>query len=439
MRLPTSLQRPHRATERGGGAHGLRAFIRDGDEGQALIVIALSMLGMLFAVGLAVDSGQLYNGRRTAQEAADAGAFAGATVLYQGGTVAQATTAAAADAALNGYSANVPTAGTTVTVSSPPTSGAFSGNAAYVQVIILTPVRTSLVPQESGLTTVRAYSVAGNTSANSGFAVVSLDQTCAAGTVALSSNGDLEISGGGIAINSCSASAGQNSGTVTIEAGYFIDVVGNVTGSWPNLRTGQAVKPDPFAGVAKPSTVGLSSYAPACSPTINQPGIYTTSFSSNCDYLFAPGTYILKGGGISLAGTSSMCTGATCSTPTAAGGTFFYITNSLYPAAGGSCATFALNGNNTTTLSAPTSGAYAGMLIWQDVACTGSLSIGGNGAIEATGTIYAPGATVEGNGNNAEVAVSQIVAKKLDTQNANFRISYSSGVTYQGTIPALVE
>ena len=44
-----------------------------------------------------------------------------------------------------------------------------------------------------------------------------------------------------------------------------------------------------------------------------------------------------------------------------------------------------------------------------------------------------------GNMAQSNAIADMIVAKKLDTQNANFRISYSSGVTYQGTIPALVE
>ncbi|MBM4421417.1 MAG: hypothetical protein FJ034_07555 [Chloroflexi bacterium] len=79
------------------------------------------------------------------------------------------------------------------------------------------------------------------------------------------------------------------------------------------------------------------------------------------------------------------------------------------------------------------------MLIWQDNACTGSLSIGGNGAINSTGTIYAPTASVTGNGNNAVVNVSQVVAKRIDTQNADFTVTYSSAATYQGYIPALVE
>jgi len=420
----------------------LRAFCDPrGEGGQAIVLVAISMLGMLFAVGLAIDAGQLFSGRRSAQEAADAGAFAGAVTLHQGGTTAQATSAATSDASLNGYAANVPTSGTTVTVNIPPTSGAFSGNASYVEVVIVSPVRTSLVPQQATITSVRARAVAGNIPMNSGYAVMALDQTCTSGTLSVSSNGELEVEGGGIMVNSCSSSGASNSGTVTLESsGNYVDIAGSgASGTWPSLRTGRSVAPDPFAGLAKPSTNGLSSYSPACSPTINQPGIYTSSFSSNCDYVFAPGTYILKDGGISLAGNSSMCTGTSCSTVTAAGGVFFYLTYANYPATGGSCATFSLHGNNVTTLSAPTSGTYAGMLFWQDTACTATFSIGGNGAIGATGTIYVPGATVQGNGNNAEVEVNQIVAKRVDTQNAEFEIAYAGSLTYQGTIPALVE
>ena len=305
--------------------------------------------------------------------------------------------------------------------------------------VIATPVRTSLVPQQSGLTTVTARGTACNVSNSTGYAIMAIDQTCTSETTALSSNGSLVVHGGGIASNSCSSTAGDSDGVVTLDPGYNTDVVGNVSGNWPSLQTGQAVKPDPFAGLAEPSTNGLPTYSPACPPTINQPGVYTTTFSANCDYVSAPGTYILRGGGLSLAGNSSMCTGTGCSPATAAGGTFFFFTNGSYPATGGSCATLSLHGNNSTTLSAPTTGTYAGMLFWQDNACTGVMSIGGNGTINSTGTIYVPNGTLVGNGNNAAVNVSQIVAKRFDTQNGDFTMTYSTGVTYQGLIPALVE
>src|SRR5438128_6813387 len=75
----------------------------DGESGQAVVLFAIMMLALLFAVGLAIDAGQLYSAKRTEQEAADAAAFAGAVVLYQQGTGAQAIEAARTDALTNGY------------------------------------------------------------------------------------------------------------------------------------------------------------------------------------------------------------------------------------------------------------------------------------------------------------------------------------------------
>src|SRR4029077_6488798 len=106
----------------------------DGEEGQAVVLFAIMMLALLFAVGLAIDAGQLYSAKRAEQEAADAAAFAGAVVLYQQGSGADAITAGPPDALTNGYSSGtclLSTAGpcydaatqTTVTVYWPPISG----------------------------------------------------------------------------------------------------------------------------------------------------------------------------------------------------------------------------------------------------------------------------------------------------------------------------
>ena len=55
------------------------------DGGQAMVLIAIMFMTLLFFVGLAVDAGQLYVAKRTEQEAADAAAFAAAIVIYQSG------------------------------------------------------------------------------------------------------------------------------------------------------------------------------------------------------------------------------------------------------------------------------------------------------------------------------------------------------------------
>ena len=61
----------------------LRRFGRAGEEGQAIVLMAICMMGMLFAIGLAIDAGTLFVAKRTMQEAADSAAFAGGVVLFQ--------------------------------------------------------------------------------------------------------------------------------------------------------------------------------------------------------------------------------------------------------------------------------------------------------------------------------------------------------------------
>lgn len=494
----------------------MRRFDRD-EGGQAIVLIALTMLALLFAVGLAMDVGQLYNGRRTAQEAADAAAFAGAVIVYQSGNSpvsSDVTTAATADATLNGYATDTPTSGTTVTVTYPYTFGA---NTKCVKVAISTPVRTSLVPQQSAFTTVAATGVACSEPASTDYALIATDTACDTGTAAISSNGSLAIHGGSIQVNSCGTRAAQNSGTITMDSGYETDVVGSwdtTKNTWPNTHTSVPVQADPFAGTAPPDTTGMTTFGTlqctTSAGTINQPGIYTGN-SPNCYMEFAPGTYVLKGAGISISGSSAaLCTGSTvnttvnsavssigsrnvsvqdttnlsagkmvvidtgssaegvaiqsvsgstftatfakthggsnpltagCTYPTADGGVFFFITQSNYPSTGGSCATdgWKVEGGVDSSITAPTSGQFQGMLVWQDKACSNAINIGGGGAVYTSGSIYAPSAAVNGNGNGSAVVATQIVARTVNTQNAAFTMNYSSGLTFQGSVPALVQ
>ena len=86
----------------------LRKFVigAEAELGQAVVLIAIVLLGMLMMVGLAIDAGQLYSARRAMQEAADAAAYAAAVTLYQGGTQTQAFATAAVDSTTNGFTHN---------------------------------------------------------------------------------------------------------------------------------------------------------------------------------------------------------------------------------------------------------------------------------------------------------------------------------------------
>jgi Flp pilus assembly protein TadG len=410
------------------------------------VLFAILMLALLFAVGLAIDAGQLYSAKRAEQEAADAAAFAGAVVLYQQGTSAEAISAARSDALTNGYSSGacaLSTPGpctdaatqTTVTVNWPPLVGVYAGNVKHVEVEITRQVRTSLVPAEAAFNPVRARGVAGSEPLNNGYAIMALDR----------GNGDVHLNGGGILVNSTCATAAintqSNATRFTIQSPYGLDVTGNASGSWGSIgipvTPGHNQVPDPFAGFPAPPTVGLPTCASlaACQDGLgNQiPGIYSVNLggAGNVNMTMNPGIYILKAG-MDTAGNANV-TG---------NGVFIYNTYSTYPSAPGvspSCGNVNLQGNANSTLSAMTTGTWKNLLLYQDPACTNAMQIGGNGFFNGVGSIYVPSATFRFAGNPSTLDGSQLIARTVDIQNGNITINYNPTTTAQPILPRLAE
>jgi len=425
---------------------------REYEEGQALILFAILMLALLFAVGLAIDAGQLYSAKRTEQEAADAAAFAGAVVLYQGGTGAQAVQAAIDDATTNGYVHGVNL--TTVVVNWPPQSGSYQ-NLQHVEVIITRQVKTSLVPAEAVFNPVRARGVAGAEKLNNGYAVMALDRGSTCDAFWAQSNANMHLNGGGILVNSTSGCAAQNdqndSSKFTVQSPYTLDVAGQATGHWTDLtppipvNSGHAQVGDPFGGFPKPSTVGPDGLAgtaddlPICNSLAacqdgsgNQiPGVYNVTIGGNTDLTLNTGVYILRAG-MDTAGNGNV-TGT---------GVFLYNTYSTYPAAPGvspSCTSVNLQGNATFTLTAQTTLPYSNLLFYQDPACTVELKIGGNGTWTSTGSVYIPNGPFVFDGNNATLTGSQLIAQTVNIQNGNLTINYDPNTTAQPILPRLAE
>ncbi len=78
--------------------------------GQVLVVVALGLVALVAFVGLAVDGGNLYSQRRAMQNAADAGALAGAGEICYGDPAIAATTAISYATHLNGADEDATTA-----------------------------------------------------------------------------------------------------------------------------------------------------------------------------------------------------------------------------------------------------------------------------------------------------------------------------------------
>ncbi|HZP97308.1 MAG TPA: pilus assembly protein TadG-related protein [Candidatus Limnocylindria bacterium] len=432
---------------------GLRRFFFGprSEGGQAIVLIAITMLGMLMIVGVAIDAGQLYSARRAMQEAADAAAYAGSVTLYLGGTQAQAFSAATTDATTNGFSNGVN--GTTVTVQQPTASP--YNTPSFVEVIISQSVRTSLVPAEAGITQVTVHAISGAESLNNAYAIMALDRNATADAFE-AMGATLNITGGGILVNSTATSAADSTGSTWNMScpstnPCYIDVAGTTSGTFPpaapgppryfnGVRIGQPQVADPFAGYPKPSTLGLSTNPAGFGPgnnTLGQ-GIYTSIISGK---KLCHGTYILKGGGLGGdIGTDTTstdpATGQVCD-----GRVLIFNTNSTYPSAGGTCTGMDVTGNHDVTgLLPPSSGTYRGLLFYQDPACAAQMQLGSSAFdFTVSGTIYLPNAAFNISSGHPNISGGQIVAKTVNLGAATVTINFTASNSAQPVLPRLAK
>ncbi|MFO1036218.1 MAG: pilus assembly protein TadG-related protein [Geminicoccaceae bacterium] len=106
----------------------LPAALRCDRRGATALIFAVSAMAFFGLVGLGTEAGTWYLARRSAQNAADAAALAGAVAIQQSNDIA----ATAADLATqNGFTTG---GSTTVTVRHPPTTGTHIGNQSAVEV-----------------------------------------------------------------------------------------------------------------------------------------------------------------------------------------------------------------------------------------------------------------------------------------------------------------
>jgi hypothetical protein len=224
----------------------------------------------------------------------------------------------------------------------------------------------------------------------------------ASGALSLSGNASINLPGP-IYVDSTSSSALSASGNAQL-TGALIAVAGGFkkTGNAiisPAPTTGVSAA-DPLSALAAPNPAGLTNYGSVSftngSHTIN-PGIYSQiKVSGNASVTMSagsggtPGIYIIEGGGLTVTGNASL------------GGqnVFIYNTGSNYPNSGGNFGGITLSGSGTFSLTAPTSGLYAGVAIFQSRANTRALSFSGNAMSGISGIIYAPSALLSFSGNS---------------------------------------
>ena len=446
------------------------------EKGQALILIVLAIFGLVGLTGLTIDGGNAYSDRRHAQNAADAAVLAAALTKVRGGDWQTAGFDRAAD---NNYDNN----GTTniVQVVSPPVTGTYAGNPDYIQVLITSYVDTyfaGVVGINQMTNKVQAVSKTKLSDIGplfDGEAMVALspDDEHALNTCG---NPNVDVQNSGIFVNSSHDCAMYANGNVSFEVDTAYSVVnssdpecenGNPSVTGPVVGGAEQIDYPPDIFIAAPTIqcTGTGSYDSATNTF--QPGNYNSiTINPNGDYTFAPGNYCINGdvkfnnqgnitanyvsmrmdsgdfqinGGTDFTADNFIfyATGTADGIHFNGGGTITTTNTTYYLESGG----VEFNGNVQNTLSAPSSGPNANMLIYLPYGNTSGIDITGNSDSTIQGTILGVSSHVRVGGNSDGLALnSQIVGYTVEACGNSFlNISWDPGDNFQQQEPAKIE
>ena len=385
--------------------------------GAVLIWVALGTPVFLGLAGLGLDASMWFMERRVMQSAADMAAIAATNALSNGGN--QAALQAAADHILseNGFAL---TAADNFEVRSPPLGGPNTGNASAVEIVLRRPGNRYLVTQFIDAVSIQTRAV-GLMRFSGELCIIALDETADAavefkGTasgnvncgVASRSNSDTSIHVGGTSsINVTSAHAYGD---------IFLEGTATLGNDVP-LQTYAPMMSDPFGPEGRDLQLPLlATCDPA--PTFGgppgttfevDPGHYCGDFLiEHREVTFNPGTYIIEAGSLEIkAGSTVVGDGVT-----------FILTASTPEDVG----TILFTSDSSINFTAPTTGAYAGILIFEDPNAASYDSAGdpiqdlmvGGVNTNLSGAIYTPKREIRFAGGAVGVAQClQLVGRKV--------------------------
>jgi Flp pilus assembly protein TadG len=401
---------------------------RGHETGAVLPFVAILLVAFLTLLALAIDGGVLQRERRFAQNAADAGALAGAAEILRSRGDSEIFASAQSEATRNGFTNG--SNGVLVTATHPG-SGAFTG-ASYVKVVVEDSVPTIFAGVLGrSKVTVRATAIGGIVPPSTNCLTL-LDPT-ASPALSVKSAFHFEGLGGGcnIAVNSSSETAiqVQNTGSI-IEGVASISIAGNYSvSSGGSIAAGTDIKihaasvPDPMAYLTMPTPDACPGAYAVTQPVDGEtlaPGTYCGGIKIGGGTItFSPGLYFLRGGGLDIGGAGTIVNGT---------GVTFVNTNA--PAANGGANKFDIfnfQSGAVVTLSAMTTGPLAGVLLYQDPsagqaghAYTNQMQ-SGNGSV-LSGSIYLPTQklTIQSSGSltiNGGIVAKTMLAQSSGTLN----------------------
>ena len=370
-------------------------------------IFALSLVPMLGFIGSAVDYSRANSIKSAMQAAADATALnlvQNAASIPSGDVSATATnifnSLFSRPGANNLTISASSTSGGTVTV-----SATASATADFMGVL-----GVSNIP-------IRSSAVAIKTPGDGFGCVLALNRT-ASGVITAQGSTVANLNGCSMYDNSSHASAMTVGGSASITA-LSVGVVGGISGNvttTQGVRTGVSPLPDPYAKVAVPFYSGCNetNFSAKNKVTIN-PGVYCggMQFNANADVTFNPGVYFVDRGNFQVNGGAILQgTGVTI--------VFTSSTMSNWPTA-------SINGGATISLTPPTTGPLAGLVIFGDrnIPTGTSFKFNGGASQYLGGAIYFPTGEIDfAGGAGANTTCTQLIGDTIKfTGNSGLAIN----------------
>jgi len=393
-----------------------------GERGQALILIALAAIGLFGFAALAIDGSAAFSDHTHAQNAADTAALAAALTRIRGGDWVQT---GLARAGTNGYRNDGQS--NTVHVHCPPEYGPYAGNNEYMEVVIESNVKTTFarvvgIDQVNNVVTAVAH-VKPPTRAPlySGAAMVALKPD---GRGAFRSHGTnaTSVIGSGIFVNSNDSCAFEQVGNSEIDTLAGIQIVGQAClhGSVsPADAITPGAAPVPYPPVNLPPEPSCAQDAVQTGNMLSS-GNWSGNFPPGGVTLLQPGIYCVDG--MFMVNAHDKLTGD---------GVLIYMRSGNVH----------WDGKAQINLTAPTSGPYAGLLIYMPMSNEEGMIINGNSDSSFVGTFLAPASDIQVNGTSGVNGYhSQIVGYTIDLiGTADMLVEYNQNENLIVDFPAMLE
>ncbi|WP_416208006.1 pilus assembly protein TadG-related protein [Chelativorans sp. M5D2P16] len=408
MSMMENAMSSHSQTPRHRSPSGIFRALSKDEKGAVAAIAAIVFPVVIGAMGLGAETGYWFLKQRKLQHAADVAVYA-AAVRYRAGDAQTAVEAAALRTASGtGYQSDIGTIAVDSLSGSTVTSGKITVELTETHARLFSSIFSSepLVLAARALAELKGGSKA---------CVLALSSS-ASGAVTVTGSTDVQLSNCSVASNSNAADAFlMKNGSALMSTDCIYTVGGAVTSTGLTLTgcshpvTFAPPIPDPFAGVIEPDKIQIdqlpcrsldhissSTYSFDTLPSGEKALRFCGGLDIKGNITLQPGLYIVDGGELKVtAGASFTGSGVT-----------FLLTSS---------ARANLTGNSDITLSAPTSGPYAGILLFGSRHGTGvGHVVTGNTEWSLQGAVYTPTGAIDFTGNSTgSGGCLQIVADRV--------------------------